>query len=81
MEDLNAIIDGLTTTGIDASGLHGVLSVMQCAFSGDEPTEKTMAAAFYWLCSQVERLEQSIDEACIDLNRMKKELEERGKEQ
>ena len=70
-KQIRNIIDGLTETGLDAAGLHGVLSVMECAFSGDDPTEGTLEAAFFWLCRQVKRMEKEIDSACIELAAMK----------
>lgn len=78
--DLNTIIEDLSDTGLDATGLHGVLSMMGCLFSGDEPTEKTMVDAIFWLCNQVQRMEKDIDMACTELSQLRRELEKAGKD-
>lgn len=74
MEQLDNAIERLTETGMDAAGLHGVLAMMECVFTGDAPTESTMTDAFYWLCRQVKNMEKRIDKTCSELNDMKKEL-------
>lgn len=75
MEQLNSIINGLAETSCDAAGLHGVLAMMECVFTGDAPTESTMADAFFWLCKQVKSIEKTIDETCSELSDIKEELE------
>lgn len=78
MEQLNSIINGLAETSCDAAGLHGVLAMMHCVFTGDEPSDHTMADAFYWLCKQVEHLEKDIDATCVELSDMREVLESRN---
>lgn len=79
--ELKNIGEGLSENCLDAAGLHGVMSVMECVFSGDTPSDETIAEAFFGLCRHVKRLEEGLTTACIELSRVQTELEKKeGKE-